>query len=120
MPGFRTERVADLIRDELSELLRHEVDETRNALVTITGVKLSPDLQHAKVFVSIFPEGADRDRIMDALDRSRGKLRHRMGRALRLKRIPELEFRLDTSAEHSARIDELLAQDAGRDDPESE
>jgi len=118
MSGFRTEKVAGLIRDEISALLRQEVDETRTALVTITAVKLSSDLQHARVFVSIFPESADREKIMGALARRRGTLKRAMGRVLRLKRIPDLEFALDTSAEHSARIDELLAEDAGRTDPE--
>jgi len=113
MSGFRTEKVAGLIRHELPELMRHDVDEVRNALVTITGVEVSADLQHARVFVSIFPESADREKIMDALQRARGRLKGRMGRGLRLKRIPDLDFRLDTSADRSARIDELLSEDRG-------
>lgn len=115
MTGFRAAKVAGLIRDELAALVRDEVDETRNALVTITRVEVTPDLQHARVFVSVFPESADREKIMGALERSRGKLKRGMGRVLRLKRIPDLDFRLDTSAEQSARIEELLAE---RTDPE--
>jgi len=119
MSGFRAEKVAGLIRDELAALMRHDVDEVRNALVTITGVELTADLQHARVFVSIFPESADRQKIVDALQRSRGKLKSRMGRGLRLKRIPDLEFRLDTSAERSARIEELLSEESEHE-PSSE
>lgn len=110
MSGFRSEKVAGLVRDELSLLLREEVDETRGALVTISNVALSPDLQHARVHVSIFPEGADREGILEALTRSRGRLKRLLGRVLRLRRVPDLEFLLDTSAEHSARIEELLEE----------
>lgn len=110
MPGFRNQRIAELIRHELADLVRGQVDEARTALVTITGVVLSPDLRNARVHVSIFPESADREGILSAIQRRRGRLKGDLGRALRLKTIPELDFRLDTSAEETARIEQLLEE----------
>ena len=110
MPGFRNQRLSELIRHELAGLIRDDVDEARTALVTITGVTLSADFRRAKVHVSIFPEGADRDGIIAALHRRRGRLKGDLGRAIRIRHIPDLEFALDRSAEQSARIDELLRE----------
>ena len=120
MSSIRLQKVADLIRDELSALLGRDVDETRAALVTITAVSLTPDMQLARVFVSIFPEGADRDGILAALQRGRGRLKRDLGRSLRLRRIPDLEFRLDTSAEQGERIERLLMSDGARGKDETE
>jgi ribosome-binding factor A len=124
MPGFRNQRLSELIRHELAGLVRDGVDEARTALVTITGVTLSADYRRAKVHVSIFPEAADREGIIAALHRRRGRLKGSLGRALRIRHIPDLEFVLDRSAERSARIDELLrgsdpAAGGGEEDPGS-
>jgi ribosome-binding factor A len=114
MASIRLQKVADLIRDELSALLSRDVDQARTALVTITAVSLTPDMSLARVFVSIFPESADRERILTALGRRRGRLRRDLGRCLRLRRIPDLEFHLDTSAERGERIERLLMSDGAR------
>jgi ribosome-binding factor A len=108
MSTIRIQKVADLIRDELAAAVRDEVDEARRALVTITSVTLSPDLRLARVHVSVFPESADRDGILAAMRRAAGRLRRRLGRSVRLRRVPDLEFRLDTTAERSERIERLL------------
>ena len=110
MSEFRNQRVSELIRHELADLVRDDVDEVRTALVTITGVALSADMRRARVSVSVFPESADRDGIIAALHRRRGRLKKDLGRALRLRHIPDLEFSLDRSAERSARIEELLRE----------
>jgi ribosome-binding factor A len=111
MSGFRHQEVADLIRDELAGMIPRAVDEARTAMVTITQVELTADLRLARVYVSVFPEGADREKILEALQQGRGRLKRDLGRAVRLRHVPDLEFRLDTSAERSARIDELLRGD---------
>lgn len=108
MPSSRIERVAGLIRDELAGLLGRDVDEVRQALVTITGVALTPDMRLARVYVSIFPDSADSEGILSALSRRRGRLKGDLGRRLRLRHIPDLEFRLDDTARRSKRIEELL------------
>jgi ribosome-binding factor A len=118
MAGFRTEQVGGVIRNELSTLIRQAVDETRNALVTITKVSLSPDFQLARIYISVFPESADSQGIIDALTNNRGRLKRDLGRAIHLRRIPDLEFKLDTTAEESARIDELLKKEGLGNDEE--
>jgi len=120
MPSIRLSKVADLIRDELSNLVREEVDESRQALVTITSVSLSPDMRHARVFVSIFPETVDRPAILAALQRGRGRLKGHLGRTLRLRHVPDLDFRLDTSAEQGERIERLLKSEEPGKEPPSE
>jgi ribosome-binding factor A len=111
MSGNRIQRVAELIRDELAGLLGRDVDEARQALVTITEVALSGDMRAARVFVSVFPDSADSEEILKALRRRRGRLKKDLGRALRLRHIPDLDFRLDETARRSERIHQLLEED---------
>lgn len=113
MPNIRNQKVADLIRDELASRIRDEVDAARSALVTVTGVTLTADMGLARVRVSIFPETVDRAAILEAIRRHAWKLRRDLGRSLRLRRAPELEFRLDTSAEENDRIERLLKEESG-------
>jgi len=119
MSSVRIQKVAGLIRHELSEILRDDVDEVRQALVTITSVWLSADMRLARVHVSVFPETADRQAILAAMRRARGRLKRDLGRALRLRHVPDLEFLLDTSLEQGARIEEILKADAAREEDQA-
>ena len=112
MARIRVSKVADQIRDELARLLPHEVAETHQALVTVTAVTLSADMRHAHVHVSIFPETAPRKEIFEAMDRARGRLKGRLGRELRLRHVPDIVFRLDSTAEKGERIERLLREAA--------
>jgi ribosome-binding factor A len=78
--------------------------------VTVTGVDVTRDLRHAKVFVSILGSDAERAATLDGLASVASHLRSRIGRALRLRVAPEIAFRLDQSVAHAARIESLLAQ----------
>jgi ribosome-binding factor A len=108
MPSSRIARVAELIRDELAGLVTRDVDEARQALVTITSVSLTPDMRIARVLVSVFPDTADAGAILDAIERRRGRLKGDLGRRLRLRHVPDLEFRLDETARLTQRIEDLL------------
>jgi ribosome-binding factor A len=110
MPSIRLQKVADQIRDVLAESIRENVSETRTALVTVTSVTLSPDMRLARVHVSIFPETADRAAIISALKRQAGRLRRELGHALRLRHVPDLDFKLDTSAEQAEKIERLIRE----------
>lgn len=114
MSSIRIQKVAGLIRDELAARLPDEVDEARRALVTVTSVSLTGDMRLARVLVSIFPASADRTAILAALNRARGRLRRDLGRRLRLRVVPEFQFRLDDSAEQREKIDRILR--SGPDD----
>jgi ribosome-binding factor A len=114
MSSIRIQKVGDLIRDELAARLPDEVDEARQALVTVTSVSLTADMRLARVLVSIFPASADRTAILAALNRARGRLRRDLGKRLRLRVVPELQFKLDDSAEQRDKIDRILR--SGPDD----
>ncbi|MGD2115880.1 MAG: 30S ribosome-binding factor RbfA [Acidobacteriota bacterium] len=103
----RTDRVADLVRAELSRLILQEMGDPRVELASISAVDVSPDLHHARVSVSVLGEAGRREAV-EALQGARGFLRSRLASKLQLKHTPELQFELDRGAEHSQRISQLL------------
>jgi len=112
----RTERIGDLIRRELAELLRREMRDPRVAQATVTAVEVSRDLGHANVRVSVVGTDAERAAAVDALDNARGFLRRELAARLSLRVTPELHVFLDRGAEHSQRIADLL-DSLHRDEP---
>lgn len=106
----RTDRVAELLRTELNELILHRVKDPRVKLATVTGVEVTGDLSRAKVLVSVLGEDEARDSAMEGLLNARGYLRTQLSRRLRLRTTPELIFELDRGAEHSQRINDLLEE----------
>ena len=99
------------MREEIATFLANEVKDPRIlGLVTVTAVDVSRDLRHAKVFVSVLGSEVQRSATFEGLEAVAGHLRGRVGRALRLRVAPELEFRNDESIAHAAHIEQLLAQ----------
>jgi ribosome-binding factor A len=114
----RTERIQELIREELSDLLMREMRDPRlEGLISITRVEVSPDLVNARVFVSVMSETADPDDAIKALTAASGFLHRGLRQRIReLRRMPFLTFRLDQSISEGAavlaHIDEALREDA--------
>jgi ribosome-binding factor A len=107
----RPERVAEAIREEIATFLAEGVKDPRVVgLVTVTGVEVTRDLRHARVFVSVMGSEAERAATFDGLASVAAHLRARIGRALRLRLAPEITFRPDDSIARAARIETLLAQ----------
>ena len=107
----RPDRVAEAIREEVATFLAEGVKDPRVVgLVTVTGVDVTRDLRHAKVYVSILGSESERAATLDGLGSVASHLRSRIGRALRLRIAPEIAFKLDQSVAHAARIESLLAQ----------
>ena len=107
----RSDRVAEAIREEVAGFLAEGVKDPRvTALVTVTGVDLTRDLRHARVFVSILGEESQRASTLEGLASVEGHLRSRLARALRLRVAPEVHFVEDESVARAARIETLLAQ----------
>jgi ribosome-binding factor A len=104
----RTERVDELLRQEIGALLAKEVADPRIGFSTITDVETSPDLRHAKVWVSVIGQKGDVDETIRALRAAMPFIRHELGRRLRIRRIPELHVHLDDSAERGTRVLHLL------------
>ncbi|HEX2459688.1 MAG TPA: 30S ribosome-binding factor RbfA [Vicinamibacterales bacterium] len=107
--GYRPNRVADQIRQELSELLtRGEVHDPGIGFITLTRVQVSPDLQMARVFYTTLGDAKARQETARALDRATPFFRRQIGGRLRLRRVPEFEFRFDESVAHQDRIEQIL------------
>ena len=105
----RTERVADLLRRELSELIVQRLQDPRVKLATVSGVRVTPDLRRAIVRVSALGDEVQRQLALEGLQHARGFLRTSLARNLRsMKTIPDLVFELDRGAEHSRNIEDLL------------
>jgi ribosome-binding factor A len=103
----RTARLDELLREEISAVIRREVDDPRIGFVTITDVEVSPDLRHADVWVSVIGSADEKRLTMRALSRAMPFVRQRLG-VLRLKRIPELHVKDDTTSQRGTRVLQIL------------
>ena len=108
--GRRVERVAALIRRETSELLINGIRDERvhQGMVSITDVEVSGDLQHCRIFVSVFGEQNDRNEVLEGLKAASGYLRGELGRRLQMRRAPEVVFQLDRGIEKGTSVLGLL------------
>jgi ribosome-binding factor A len=115
----RTERVNDLIRDELSDLLLREINDPRlGGLISITRVEVTPDFANARVFVSIMAEQEEKQQALKALSAASGFFHRELKKRIEIRKVPFLQFRLDTSIEEGAEVLSLLnkvhKEDTGR------
>jgi ribosome-binding factor A len=101
-------RVDEAVREVLGDALSQDLKDPRVGFVTVTEVRTSADLRHARVFVSVFGPPAEREATLDGLRSAHGVLQSRIARELRLKRTPALEFVLDDTAERAARLEALI------------
>ena len=109
--AYRIERVNNLIRREVSELIQYELKDPRlDNFIAITEVTTSSDLKHAKVFVSCISGKQEEQKILGVLNSASGFLRTELAKKIRLRRIPELSFHWDDSIEHGDHILRLLDQ----------
>ena len=108
MTGDRMRRVDEAMREVLSAAITSELKDPRVGFVTVTAVETSPDLRHARVFVSVLGNPGERRRSLEALRRAHGYLQRRVAGELRIKHTPTLEFAYDDSAERGLRIAEII------------
>ncbi|HEY8693740.1 MAG TPA: 30S ribosome-binding factor RbfA [Chloroflexota bacterium] len=105
----RTERVQSLIRHELGNILQQEIKDPRiDGLVSITAVELTPDLRHARIFLSVFGASETEAHAMKALASAKSFLRHELGHRLGLRYAPELEMHIDHSMAYADEVNRLL------------
>jgi len=118
----RADRVAEAIREEIATFLSSSAKDPRIVgFVTVTGVDITPDLRHAKVFVSVMGTDAEKASTFEGLGSTASHLRSRVGRALQLRVAPEIQFREDESVARAARIESLLAEiKSGVEKPDKE
>jgi len=108
MPAKRSERVGALVKSAIADILLRDVKDRRIGMVTVTGVELSADLRHARVFVSLVGDEAARARTLAGLESARPYVQSLVGKRLALRFTPELRFFLDPSLEQGDRIERLL------------
>ena len=104
----RTSQVGETIRDALVEVFRHDLNDIRLAMVSIMEVEVSPDLHVARVFLSGLKEDETKQIVKD-LAAQQGRIRHFLGKRIRLRLTPELDFRYDETPARAGRIEQLLA-----------
>ena len=107
-------RVDEAVRAVLSDAITQDLKDPRVGFVTVTAVKTSPDLRHARVYVSVLGDAVEREESLAGLRSAHGFLQKRVAAELRLKHTPTLEFAYDETVDHGMRINELLA-DEGAD-----
>lgn len=114
----RSLRVADQIQRELAVLIRDEVKDPRMGMVSISGVEVSRDMAHAKVYVSVLGDEQAAADSLEALNHAAGFLRRELGRSMRLRTVPQLRFIHDRSLEEGARMSALIDEALGTRKPD--
>jgi ribosome-binding factor A len=113
MSAARMRRVDEAMRQVLGDALALDLKDPRIGFVTVTDVKTSQDLRHARVYVSVLGTDEEQQATLDGLRSAHGFLQGRIAGELRLKRTPELTFELDHTAERAARLERLIEEAGG-------
>ncbi len=109
MQGRRVDRIEEQLRIEISQIIEREISDPRVGLATVTRVKISPDLRHARVLVTALGNEDEHKKTIQGLKSAASYIRHALSKRLdHMKRIPELVFGYDESVEQSFRIEKLL------------
>lgn len=104
----RSERVAELLREEISQIITRESKDPLIGLVTVTHVKLTDDLKSARVYVSVLGDVEKRKGSMTGLERAKNWIRNELGQRIELKYIPELTFCYDETIDYAQKIEAIL------------
>ena len=120
VPGRRPQRLAEQIREEISGLMVSGLKDPRIGFATIIEVRLTPDLRVARVLVSVLGTAEEQEETLEGFRAAAGFIRRTLAQRMKLRRVPELEFRLDHTEEQAARIDELLRKTHEGDEPDTE
>jgi len=110
--GHRLLRINERIKESVSAAIVERVKDPRVGFVTVTGVRTSPDLRQAKVFVSVLGSAAEREATLAALNQARGLLQSSITTGLRMKRTPQIEFIYDPTPAQAQRIESLIRREA--------
>jgi ribosome-binding factor A len=118
LPYKRSQRVSDLLREEIADIIFFKLKDPRIGFLTVTGVDVTDDLKIAVVYVSVLkPE--ERRTTLDILNAAKSFIRSELSKRLKMKFIPSIDFRLDTSAEYGNRIEQLLSEIKEKDESSS-
>lgn len=113
--GPRASRLAEQIQRDLAEIVRLELKDKRVGMITLTGVELSPDQSHAKVYYTTLGDAGARKHTKIALDHAAGFLRSQLAHALKTRTVPQLHFEYDESVERGSRLSRLIDEAVASD-----
>jgi len=109
LPYKRSQRVSDLIREEIADIIMNKLKDPRVGFITVTGAKITEDLKIATIYISVLkPE--ERESTLEILNSAKGFIRAELSKRLRMKFIPSLTFRVDESIEYGDKIERLLKE----------
>jgi ribosome-binding factor A len=114
---YRTNRLAEELKNEISVVISQEVRDPRMGFVTVTDVKVSSDLRYARIFISVFGNKEEQRQTIDALADASGFIRRQIGARIKLRYTPELTFAYDESVEQGDRMMQLI-EDIKKESPE--
>lgn len=113
--SYRSGRLAEAIKKEISDMLHNELKDPRIGFVTITMVDVTPDLRYARVYASVMGSEEQQKATGEALGKATGYIRSELGKRIRLRYTPEISFKLDNSIERGARVIRIM-EEIGRGD----
>lgn len=113
----RTDRVEHLIKEEISLIFLHKIQDSEIGFVTITNVKMSPDLKIAKIYISVF-EKEKREKVLEKIKNKAGFIRSELAHRISLKFTPELKFFIDDTLDYVEKIEGLIKKIHEKDDNE--
>lgn len=111
MAHHRPERVGAVIQQEINKIIQQKFRFSESEFITITRVELTRDLHYAKVLFSVYGPRTNREKIGERLNKASGYFRHEIGKKLRLRYIPQIQFEYDKNIEYAARISEILERE---------
>jgi ribosome-binding factor A len=106
--SVRTEKVASLIKEQMSLIIQRTFRMEEFGFITVTDVRMSADLKMAKVYVSIFGDAKKKQKVLDVLEGQKSALRSELGRSIRLKFTPSIAFYLDETLDRAMNIENIL------------
>jgi ribosome-binding factor A len=115
LPYKRSQRVSDLLREEVADIILYRLKDPRIGFVTVTGVDVTDDIKMAFVYISVLKE-EEKKTTLDILNSAKSFIRSELSKRLRMKTIPSIDFRLDSSIEYGSKIDKLLDEIKKKDE----
>ena len=110
MAKIRVGRVSEQIKKELSQIIQAELKDPRIGFITVTGVETTNDLSQARIYLSVLGNDEQKEATLKALSKATGYLRSELGKRIKLRHTPELQFKFDSSIEYGSRIESLLSE----------
>ncbi|CAM3919870.1 ribosome-binding factor A [Geobacillus stearothermophilus ATCC 7953] len=110
MMNIRATRVGEQMKKELSDIIGRKLKDPRIGFVTVTDVRVTGDLQQAKVYISVLGDDEQRENTLKALEKAKGFIRSEIGQRIRLRKTPEILFEIDETMEYGSRIERLIRE----------